>query len=209
MKKLLIGLAALALVASAQAALIAEYTFTGSSPADSAGYANMTAGNFSVSAGTLVYTTSGSASWATAGGAVPVADSSGGWNAPDQASAKYFYFTITPNAGYFITITGLDFIYNVTAAAAQNLGWSINTSVQDSFARASTLPIAYSSTITPLNVFEATQIRIQGWAATSTGGNLRLDNVRLYGDVQPIPEPATLGLLGLGALAMVLRRKMK
>jgi hypothetical protein len=57
-------------------------------------------------------------------------------------------------------------------------------------------------------ITEATEIRIQGWNATSTGGNFRLDNVVLNGTVTAIPEPATMSLLGLGALAMVLRRKL-
>lgn len=39
---------------------------------------------------------------------------------------------------------------------------------------------------------------------TTAGGGMKLN-----GDITPIPEPATMSLLGLGALAMVLRRKMK
>jgi len=42
----------------------------------------------------------------------------------------------------------------------------------------------------------------------ATAGSARLlTNMTMSGDV--IPEPATMSLLGLGALAMVLRRKMK
>jgi hypothetical protein len=208
MKKLMIALAVLALAFSAQAAVIANYTFDGSSNADSASYADMTASAITVSAGSLLYTTTSPTMWSGAGGAIPVGDSSGGWNAADQASAKYFFFTVTPDAGYFITLTGLDFIYNATGASAQNVGWSIGTTSQDGFARAGTQAYAYSDTITPLVITEATQIRIQGWGATSTGGNFRLDNVVLNGTVTAIPEPATMSLLGLGALAMVLRRKL-
>ncbi|MDY0146073.1 MAG: PEP-CTERM sorting domain-containing protein [Kiritimatiellia bacterium] len=38
---------------------------------------------------------------------------------------------------------------------------------------------------------------------------LAIDNVSITTGASAIPEPATLSLLGLGALAMVLRRKMK
>ena len=56
-----------------------------------------------------------------------------------------------------------------------------------------------------------------GQVATPTGtpaaaGSARLLNsMTMSGDIQAtaIPEPATMSLLGLGALAMVLRRKMK
>jgi hypothetical protein len=51
-----------------------------------------------------------------------------------------------------------------------------------------------------------------GSGAFVAGGSVRLlTSVTVNGDIQPtaIPEPATRGLLGLGALAMALRRKMK
>lgn len=212
MKKLLTALAALAMVAGAQAAVIANYTFSSSTGADSASYANMTAGNFTVSAGNVAYTYSSSTLWNTLGASAPVIDASAGWGAASQAAAKNFSFTITPNSGYEITISGLDFLYGSTAGAAVNLGWSIGTTSQDSFTRAGTAPTAYTFTLgSPVTVSAATTIYIQGWNATSAGGNLRLDNIVLNGTVQStaIPEPATMSLLGLGALAMVLRRKIK
>ena len=209
MKKLMVVLAVLAFACAAQAAIIAEYTFTGSSAASSDAEANSTAGAFSVSTGTLLYTTSSSTAWIAAGGAVPVADFSGGMNITAQSAAtKYWQFTIAPEAGYQITITSLNFLYNVTAASAQNLGWSIAGTSYDSFVRAATVPTSYASAAQSIVITSATTIHIEGWNATSTGGNFRIDNVVLNGNVTAIPEPATMGLLGLGALAMVLRRKM-
>ena len=208
MKKLMVVLAVLAFACAAQAAIIAEYTFQGSVLTSSDAEANSTAGDFGVSAGSITYTTSSSAGRMAAGGLIPVADSQNNWNGASQAAAKYFSFTVTPSSGYQITITGLNFIYNVTTASAQNLGWSIGGTSYDSFARAGTTPTAYTSAAQSIVITEATTIHIDGWAATSSGGNFRLDNVVLNGNVTAIPEPATMGLLGLGALAMVLRRKM-
>ncbi len=46
-------------------------------------------------------------------------------------------------------------------------------------------------------------------ATPATTGSARLlNNLTMSGTITPIPEPATMGLLGLGALALALRRKM-
>lgn len=47
-------------------------------------------------------------------------------------------------------------------------------------------------------------------AGSGTGQKIAVDELRIgatSGDVQPVPEPATLAALGLGALAMIRRRK--
>jgi hypothetical protein len=218
MKKLLTGLAILAFACAAQAAVIANYTFAGSSAADQAAYGNMTAGSIALSAGSFAYVYSSSTAWNAAGASAPFADHnfttvSGGWAATSQGAARNWFFTITPSSGFQITLSSLSFLYHTTTGAAQNLGWSIAGVDQDAFARASTVPAqSYSSTVAvSYTSTAATVIRIQGWNGTGASGNFRIDNIVLNGtvDAVPVPEPATMSLLGLGALAMVLRRKMK
>ena len=45
--------------------------------------------------------------------------------------------------------------------------------------------------------------------AAIRAGSLRINDLTMNGEVTSIPEPATMSLLGLGALAMVLRRKIR
>jgi hypothetical protein len=207
MKKILIALAALAMVASAQAAVIANYSFTGSALTDSAAYANMTAGSFSITAGSITFL--------TAVGYTGTAADSATWGTASSQSGqpKYYAFTVTPSSGYEITITGLSFLYGGTQAGPKDFGWSVGGSFYDATAFPHTTTgngSSFASSAQSITIGAATVIGIQAWNATSTG-NFRVDEVQLNGTVQStaIPEPATMSLLGLGALAMVLRRKMK
>lgn len=79
-----------------------------------------------------------------------------------------------------------------------------------------TLTAGSSGSIGSVTLQNGDVVGIDMWAKTygtsgdewySAGGN----NYHAFftvGDPTPIPEPATMGLLGLGALAMVIRRKM-
>ena len=207
MKKLMIALAVLAFACAAQAAIIANYTFDGSSAASSDSEANSIAGTFTASDTTLGFI-AGTA-WP---GGVAADEATWGTTATSQAGAnKWWYFTVTPEAGYQITITGLSFLYGGTQAGPKDFGWSIGTTYYDATAFPHTTTVSavgpFNSSVVSVTVSEATTIAIQAWNASSTG-NFRVDSVQLSGDVTSIPEPATMGLLGLGALAMVLRRKM-
>jgi len=51
----------------------------------------------------------------------------------------------------------------------------------------------------------ATEFRIYIWDAGATSGGVFIDNAQVQGTV--IPEPASLGLLGLGGLMMLSRRR--
>jgi hypothetical protein len=51
------------------------------------------------------------------------------------------------------------------------------------------------------------RLTFSGATLTSSSGNNRIDNLIIAGDVQAVPEPASMVALGLGAAAMIRRRR--
>ena len=204
MKKLMIALAILAVASVAQAELLATWTFSG-------GNGTVTE-NATINADQVVFgdlTRVGLNTASTAAGQF----SSNGW-----ADGGSIQFTVTLNAGYQITGASI----NSTSIQGSNTGpgttiWQLNGSdVGSSLVRTVSTAVPWDSSIgtigTGANTLAIVQVgtaNVTG-GATSAAGSYRINDLTMSGEVAPtaIPEPATMGLLGLGALAMVLRRKM-
>lgn len=206
MKKVLVVLAVLAIASVAQAELLATWTFPagGVTVTPNAGAVNIGQVTF----GTLVRTGLGASS-STAG-----QFASNGWD--DGGSVD---FSLAINAGYQITSATI----NSTSISGSNTGpgttvWQLDGSnVGTSLARTTSAVTAWDSALGTiatgshtLSIVRVGTLNVTG-GATSATGSFRISNLTMSGDIVPtgVPEPATMTLLGLGAVAMMIRRRMK
>ena len=209
MKKLLIALVVVAIASVAQAELLATWTFEGGNStvakADAANIDQVTFGELTrVNLGTASTSANQFASnnWGVEGNGISL----------DVTVNADFEI-----AGATIGVGGL----NGSGTGPRTLQWSLNGSdVVDG-----TWTVAYNSgnsVATPIQVgtigagTNTLFLRSTGGqigtptANPAAAGSARLlNNLTMGGTIQSaIPEPATMGLLGLGALALALRRKM-
>lgn len=206
MKKLIVALAIVAIASVAQAELLATWSGSNSGTVTAGGNAGVVVSDISLF-GSALNTSSTGDTWGmnnlqTAGGGLQ--------------------FTITSiTTGYYIQNAVVSGTVSGSGTGPASMDWYVGASLVASIDRASTAAVAFNSNLGSLysgNVVtlqsDPTAGNITGGAVAS-GGSFRIrtggtgGTMQLNGDVTSIPEPATMGLLGLGALAMALRRKMK
>lgn len=216
MKKLLIALTILAVASVAQAELLATWSFDAGASSVSA---NSSAVNIDkVTFGELTRVTLGTSSTSANQFA------SNNWGVEGNGIS----LDVTLAAGYTIVNTTI----NVGGLNGSNTGpgtlqWSLGYTGGTSFGTdvGTAWTVAYSSGSSVAGEVAVGTIgsgantlflrSTGGQVATptatpATAGSARLlGTMTMGGDVTAIPEPATMSLLGLGALAMVLRRKIR
>ena len=209
MKKLMIALAIVAIASVAQAELLATWTFSGGA---STLAANGSAANIGqVTFGELTRVNLNTPSTAASQFA------GNNWTAP----ANGISLSVTVASGYEIAnstigVGGL----NGSGTGPGTLQWSLNgsdvgTAWTVAYASASSVddPVAVGTIDAGANTLflrsTGGQVATPTAAPAAAGAGRLLNSLTMDGDIQAVPEPATMSLLGLGALAMVLRRKMK
>lgn len=144
--------------------------------------------------------------------------SSSAWTTETSRDANdYYEFTLTPNNGYLMTLTRVE-----TDERRSDTGiriWEIYSSV-DSYATA-----LATFNVSAANVYRTDQgvdlsssfanlgsgvtFRFYGFDADNVAGTWRVDNVQLFGDITPVPEPVNVALAifgGIGAAVWGVRR---
>jgi hypothetical protein len=220
MKRLNIMLGIIALgLASAQASVIAEYTFLDSDVTSSDTEANSVADNFVATGTDLGFSNSGDNAFARSQGLVGT----------DETAAithgAYMSFTVSADAGYELDLTSLTYksVHNKTnlgndqdTDATMNFfvrssvdsyaanvgsvfsqGWNTSTANRTIDLNGSAFQDLTSAVTFRLYVYESVQLdTIQG---------ARWDDVVLNGTV--IPEPATLGLIAFSGIGVLFIRR--
>ena len=207
MKNTLLRIIASAIVTSTtQAALVVYNMDTGgtlSSPASSVS-ANLAASDFTSPGYSMSYITG------VSGNAV----NEFGWEQADQPNGQYFTFTIQPDSGYRMDISGFSFAERAPGPAS--MAWALRSSI-DSFASdiasgnlPSNLPVffTYSVPLSYANLNAPVEFRLYAYYLAPFGSNWSVDNVSIDGTVSAVPEPATVQLgLALCGLAILRRRR--
>ena len=226
MKKLIVALAIAAIASVAQAELLATWTASGVN--------NLAGGSFGQTGGsTYTFTMVSGAGWVAGGSPAAVTYAGAGADAASAAAAyadgQYVYFTW--DTDYTLSLDSVTAMYTRSASGGQNAQWgtiisstwsSIGTAISiTSTATPTTSTVPTTTTFTGVTGLESGQLGLAFYGGTSSANTswVRLDSrpsatpdvaLQIDGSMQAtsVPEPATMGLLGLGALAMVLRRKM-
>lgn len=223
MKKLMIALAIVALASVAQAEVVASWTASGANNFNNMGTVAATTSDygFSMTGGGGFNGTTAPAGATFAGAGADAASASAAY-----ADGQYMYFTW--DTDYTLTLDSVTARYSRGSGGATTAQWGIIDGGWTSIGSAASITMSatpttsyagITTTFTSVSGLKSGQLGVAFYGGTGTSATdwVRFDSrpsatpmaaLSIEGTMTPIPEPATMGLLGLGALALALRRKL-
>ena len=218
MKKLLIALAILAVASVAQADILATWNFYGSNSTQWGGAMPLAGDNLAANIDSASLSLGAGFTATSSGNNLRSNGTYWGTTAPDLGDAGYVQISLAAVSGYTLTVetitgrvagsgTGVGGVDRW--AASTNGGayaWVINETTTANNTSASWDITDTTGKTVGLRYFASPTVAGGSWGFSGINGG---NSIVINGTTQAIPEPATMSLLGLGALAMVLRRKMK
>ncbi len=135
----------------------------------------------------------------------------------EGAATDYISFTVAPTVGFEATYTNLTLFAGTYDGKAEFELRAFDGATETSLAAYSftdpngaTLndPItAHNFEFTDFTSSDTMEFRLYAFDAVNENSAVRLDDIQLNGTVVSIPEPSAAALLGLGGLALILRRR--
>ena len=215
MKKLIIALAIVAVASVAQAEILASWGFAGSNStawqaaaplAGSSLAANIDSASLSFGAG---FTATSSANnlrgngttWGGAGRTIALTDTS------------FIQLDLAAASGYTLTVEDIATIVSGSQLNSQDRWAASADGGSYAFVNAQSTATANGTRNHDITDTTGETVGLRYFAsptgASTSFGFSGANSLVVNGATQAVPEPATMGLLGLGALAMVLRRKIR
>lgn len=174
--------------------LLARYEFTNASPAAHTNHAEITASDFAISTGNLLYGTANETSWSGSG--VPYARGNSGWDAETPETARFFSHQLNTIADREMLVTEVSFLARSTGQGPSAYAVLIDELLIETGDLPDSETIAVSVPI-PEGVWTTQSVvQIAGWTNNSRivsgGGEFHVDDVTTLGQMREAisDEPA-------------------
>ncbi len=221
MKKLMIALAIATVASVASADILATWNFYGSNSTQWGPAMPLAGTNLDANIASASLTLSGALTTTSSGNNLRSNGTYWGITAPNLSDAGYVQIALVADTGYEMTIetitgrvagsgTGVGGVDRWAASVdGGGYGWIITESATANNTAMSWNVDDTTGTNITLRYYASPAAAGGSWGFSGNNSATPADqSIVINGTTQAVPEPATMSLLGLGALAMVLRRKM-